>query len=104
MSGYARATASFALLAAGVACHSAEPADTINRLMAICLAHPEFQPDSVDFYEPEKSVDWEREFYDGARSLHGAGAEPIDLLLKTRTKATPAQVRCVDGILNTWPG
>jgi hypothetical protein len=72
--------------------------------MAICLAHPEFQPSSIDYYNPEKAPGWEVDFYEGAKSLHRAGQKPVTLLLKARTNATAEQVHCVDGILNTWPG
>ena len=94
----------FAFVVATAACKAAEPAATIDQLMAICLAHPGFQPSSIDFYDPNRIRGWEKEFYERAKSLHLAGREPMNLLLEMRASAAPEEIRCVDGILNTWPG
>jgi hypothetical protein len=88
-----------------VPCHAADSIDaTIEQSMAICLSHLDFKPTSIDLYDPKTAEDWEKQFYERARTLHRDGGDAISTLLNMRKNAAPDRVRCIDGILNTWPG
>jgi hypothetical protein len=76
---------------------------TISGLQAICAEHPEFRASSIDFYNPETAVPFEREFYERTQSLHNQ-RRAIEILLDMRKSASAADVICIDNILNTWPG
>jgi len=73
-----------------------------KKLMAICTAHPQFKAASIDFYNPKVAAPFEKEFYEGAKKLHQKTT--MNYLLPKRTVGTKSEVRCIDNILNTWPG
>lgn len=100
-----RAALLAATLCACLSCSADDYIDSLTtRLVSICLAHTGFQPSSIDFYDPVKAQGWEKEFYEGAKSLHKQSSIAITFLLDARKSAAPDHKQCIDGILNTWPG
>jgi hypothetical protein len=76
----------------------------LQKLLAICAAHPRFEASSIDFFRPETSTAWEQAFYETAASMHSHTKEAWNFLLATRKTANDAQKHCIDSIINTWPG
>jgi hypothetical protein len=77
---------------------------TLQKLFAICAAHPGFRASSIDFYRPRTSALWERTFYEAAATMHSHTNEAVGFLLDKRKTSNDDQKRCIDSILNTWPG
>jgi hypothetical protein len=72
-------------------------------LLEICEQYPAFLAVSIDFYDESKSQDFEIEFYRKSKEMHKYGA--IDFLLDKRKQTNIRSViKCIDNILNTWPG
>ena len=71
-------------------------------MMKLCAAHPQFKASSIDFYNPKVAAPFEKEFYERAKRLHQKTA--INYLMSKRKVASDAEVKCIDNILNTWPG
>jgi hypothetical protein len=100
-----RALVLIVLVAASCSRQRADSIEAVNeQLIAQCLAHPEFGSSSIDLHDPAKVQGWEQDFYEGAKSLHQAGSQPIEMLVEERKGSPPERVHCIDQILNTWPG
>ena len=73
------------------------------KLLRICSEHPEFEPSSISFFEIEKAVEHEKEYFRMIRKLHRY--EGMEFLLdKLNSAKSDNEKNCVKGLLSTWPG
>ena len=108
MLGVKTNTRKFLFLALVLSCIPAAAGNDVTvesiyeELMVICAAHPQFKASSIDFYNPDTAAPFEKEFYERAKKLHKKTT--MNYLMQKRKAAKVEQVKCIDNILNTWPG
>jgi hypothetical protein len=75
----------------------------VSKLISICLKNPEFEPSSIDNFDPESASELEKEYYSIAQKLHKKGA--LSYVVQKRKEASEQRmVNCIQVVLETWPG
>ena len=76
-----------------------------NELDEICIKYPDFRAVSISLFEKETASPIEIRFYELTSTLHRGGSSAIDKLLAKRAETqNKEKIRCIDEVLNTWPG